>query len=154
MIRSSEFWGGLFWLAVGAFVIWAGRDLGIGKVSDPGSGFALFWIGAILVVFSAMIILASFSRPGTPLGSLWRDTRWGKVLIVVALLVAFGFLFETLGFITCSVVMLLVLMLLIDPVRWHIAIPLAVIAPTTIYFLVTKWLKVQMPTGVLAPWLG
>ncbi len=28
MTRNSEIWGGLFWLSMGAYVIWAGRDMG------------------------------------------------------------------------------------------------------------------------------
>jgi cytochrome bd-type quinol oxidase subunit 2 len=36
MIRNSELWGGLFWLAIGGFVIWAGRDMGLGRLHEPG----------------------------------------------------------------------------------------------------------------------
>jgi putative tricarboxylic transport membrane protein len=153
MIRSSEFWGGLFWLAIGGFVVWAGRDLGIGRVNDPGAGFGLFWIGALLVFLSALVVLAALRAPGPSVPSLWADTRWGKVIVVVLLLVAFGFLFDRIGFVVCSTAMLLILMLFIDPVRLWIAIPVALIAPIGVYFVITKWLKIQMPVGILAGYL-
>ena len=38
MIRNSELLGGLFWLAVGAFIIWAGRDMGLGSLHEPRRG--------------------------------------------------------------------------------------------------------------------
>ena len=52
MIRNSELWGGLFWLAIGAFVIWAGRDMGLGRLNEPGSGFAFYWIGILVSAFA------------------------------------------------------------------------------------------------------
>jgi putative tricarboxylic transport membrane protein len=50
--------------------------------------------------------------------------------------------------------LLLALMLFVDPVRWPLAVVIAVAAPVGIWALVTKWLKIQMPAGILAPWIG
>lgn len=154
VVRSSEFWGGLFWFAVGAFVLWSGRDLGLGKVNDPGAGFALFWIGVMMLAFAAMIILRSFRTLGAPVSSLWAGTRWPKVALVVALLVAYGWFFEMIGFIPLSIALLLILMVFIDPVRPLVAVPVAVLVPVGIYQVVTKWLKIQMPAGLLAGWMS
>ncbi len=154
IIRSAEFWGAMFWLAVGALTVWAGRDLGLGELRDPGSGFALYWIGWLMVLLSAGVLIGAFRRPGEPLAMLWHATRWRQVLTVVALLLAYGLLFEPLGFIVCSVALLSVLMLFIDRVDLRIALPLALLAPIGIWFAITRWLKIQMPAGVLANWLG
>jgi putative tricarboxylic transport membrane protein len=154
MIRSSEFWGGVFWLALGAFIVHAGRDLGLGRVNDPGSGFILFWVGGLMLALGAGVVLAALRAPGPSLGDLWRDTRWGKVLFVIALLLAFGFAFEPIGFIPCTIVLLLALMLIVDPVHPATAVPIAILAPLAVWAAITKALKVQLPAGVLAPWLG
>ena len=47
-----------------------------------------------------------------PLGG----TRWPKVLLIVALLLVYGAGFQALGFIPCTLALLLVLMWFIDPV--------------------------------------
>ncbi len=154
MIRSSEFWGGLFWLAVGAFVVWAGRDLGLGKINDPGSGFALFWIGVLMLALAASVLVGSLREPGASLASLWSGTRWGRVMLVVALLVAYGFAFEPIGFIPCTLVLLLVLMLFVDPVPWWQALLISSCGVVGVWAAFTKALKIQLPAGVLAPWLG
>lgn len=154
MVQSSEFWGGLFWLAVGAFVVWSGSDLGLGRVNDPGPGFALFWIGILTIGFSLSIIATSMRASGAPLATLWAGTRWPKVLLVVALLLAYGWLFDAVGFIPLSIGLLLILMFVVDPVKPWIAIPVAVLMPLGVYYVVTKWLKIQMPAGVLAGWLS
>lgn len=152
-IRSAEFWGALFWLALSAFTVWAGHDLGLGQLRDPGSGFALFWIGCLMIWLSALVLVGALRQPGEPLAMLWHQTRWRKVSTVVALLLAYGLLFETLGFIVCSIIMLLVLMLYIDRVALALAVPLSVLVPVGIWFVITRWLKIQMPTGILTGWL-
>ena len=154
MIRSSEFWSGLFWLAIGAFVARAGWKLDLGRLNDPGSGFALFWIGLLIVVLSGSVLLAALREPGPTLGDLWEGTRWGKVLLVVALLVAYGFAFEPVGFIPCTLVLLLALMLFVDPVRWWQALAISGFAVFGVWYAITKGLKIQLPSGILAPWLG
>lgn len=154
VIRSGEFWGGLFWLAVSAFAVWAGQDLGLGRLSDPGSGFLLFNLGCIMAGLSTIVLLGALRAPGESVAMLWHQTRWRKVLTVVVLLLAYGVLFERLGFIICSVAMLLVLMLLIDPVNVRVAVPLALLAPVGVWYVITRWLKIQLPAGLLAGWPG
>jgi putative tricarboxylic transport membrane protein len=154
MIRSSELWGGLFWFALGTYVVWAGLRLGLGAVNDPGPGFVLFGLGLLTMALAASICLGALRDPGEPLAALWRDTRWQKVLLVVALLVAYGLAFDTVGFIIASTVLLLVLMLFIDPVRLIVAIPVALLTPPFIWYVITRYLKIQIPTGLLSGVLG
>jgi putative tricarboxylic transport membrane protein len=70
------------------------------------------------------------------------------------MLLVYAALFEIAGFVLATFVLLLLLMLFIDPVRPDVAVGLSILAPLGIWFVVTKWLKIQMPAGVLAAWLG
>src|SRR5262245_51189722 len=102
MARKAELWGGLFWLALGAFVVWQGLDLGLGTLHEPGSGFMVFWCGLLIVGFSLAITGgAMLQAQGATLASLWTGTRWGKILLVTAMIVLYALLFEQLGFIVC-----------------------------------------------------
>lgn len=154
MIRNSELWGGLFWLAVGAFVIWAGRDMGLGRLNEPGSGFAFYWIGILMCGLALAVIGQAFVSGGPTLSSLWAGTRWGKVLVVVGLLLVYGVGFETIGFIPCTLGLLLVLMWFVDPVDWWLAVIVAVVATFGVWAALTKWLKIQLPAGLLAGIVG
>jgi len=154
VIRNSEFWGGLFWLAIGVFVIWAGRDLGLGRLQEPGPGFAFFWIGILMCGLALAVLVPAFVAPGPPLASLWAGTRWGKVLVVIGLLLLYSVSFEAIGFIPCTLALLLVLMWFVDPVDWWLAIIVAVVATLGVWAALTKWLKIQLPAGVLAGILG
>lgn len=154
MHRNAQLLGGLFWLAFGGFVAYLGHDLGLGKASEPGSGFAIFWLGLITVAFASSITFSAIRDGGPDLASLWADTRWQKVLLVIVLLLVFGFLFERIGFVLCSLALLLVLMRFIDPVPWPTAILVSFGATLGVWYAMVKLLKIQLPSGLLAPLLG
>jgi putative tricarboxylic transport membrane protein len=149
VIRNSELWGGLFWLAIGGYVIWAGRDMGLGNLHEPGSGFAFYWIGILMCALSLAVIGQALLSGGPTLASLWAGTRWPKVLLVVVLLLIYGVGFQTIGFIPCTLALLLILMWFVDPVRWWLAIIIALAATFGVWAALTKWLKIQLPSGLL-----
>lgn len=120
MAKNAQMWGGLFWLAIAAYITWAGKDLGLGKLSEPGSGFALFWIGLIMCALSLSVIAQAVLKGSETLASYWEGTRWPKVLMVVVLLLVFGFYFERLGFVICAIGLLLVLMRDVNPLDWRV----------------------------------
>jgi putative tricarboxylic transport membrane protein len=154
MIGNAQMWGALFWLSIAVLVTWTGHDLGTGRLNEPGSGFALFWIGLIMSAFALFTLVGAVRSPSGSLASLWRGTRWQKVLLVVVLLLVFGFFFEILGFVVCSLALLLILMLVVDPVRPTTAVIVAFSATFGVWYVLSQWLKIQLPNGILAPLLG
>ena len=219
MVANAQMWGALFWLAIAMFVTWSGKDLGLGKTAEPGSGFALFWIGLIMCVLAASVLVQAILKGGENIATLWVGTRWPKVLLVVVMLLVFGFYFEPLGFVICAIGLLMVLMrdvdpldrrvlpsvallavalaidfahmfpwtaryffqmpslpmgielgamhlivaavalLLInlrhaDPVRWSLALPVIFGSAIGVWYVLNKLLRIQLPNGVLTPWLG
>jgi len=85
---------------------------------------------------------------GPTIGSLWRGTRWTKPLIVTGCLAAFAFLLQPLGFLLSAIPLLLLLLRVIDPVRWTLAIPLAVLAPLCVWWVLKHGLLIQLPSGL------
>ncbi|TWT03164.1 tripartite tricarboxylate transporter TctB family protein [Reyranella sp. CPCC 100927] len=154
MIRSAELWGGLVWLAGGLFVVWSGYDLELGTLSEPGTGFMIFWLGLLLSAFAAVIVGKAVLAGGPTLASLWAGTRWRKIMIVIVALALYAVLFERLGFLVCTLPLLILLMRAIDPVDWKIAIPVALIGSFGIWAVMEKWLKIQLPAGTLWDQLG
>ena len=147
-LNNSELWGGLVGLALGVFVIWAGFKLGIGNIHDPGSGFVLFYTGILMCAFAFTIIASAVTEGGPRIGSLWAGTRWSKPLLVVACLLVFAFVFEPLGFLLSSIPLLLLLLRVIDPVRWSLAVPIAVLVPIGVWFVLKHGLSIQLPSGL------
>lgn len=147
-LNNSEFWSGAFWLALGAFVIWSGVKLGIGRINDPGSGFMLFYVGILMCVFSVTIMLAALTEGGKRFGALWAGADWRKPLVIIACLAAFAIALEPLGFLLSAIPLMLVLLRVVDPVRWTLAIPIGVIAPLVVWWVLKKALLIQLPSGM------
>ena len=135
-------------LALGAFVIWHGLKLKLGTINDPGSGYVLFYTGILMCLFAATIIFASLTEGGPTFGSRWQDTRWTKPIVVIACLTAFAFALDPLGFLLSSIPLMLLLLRLIDPVRWTLAIPIALLVPIGMWWVLKRLLLIQLPSGM------
>ena len=147
-LNKSELWGGLVGLALGIFVVWSGYKLKIGGIHDPGSGFVVFYAGILMCLFAMSIIISAVMEGGPAIGSLWRGTRWTKPLVVIGCLAVFAVLLQPLGFLLSAIPLLLLLLRVIDPVRWTLAIPLAVLAPFCVWWVLKHALLIQLPAGM------
>jgi hypothetical protein len=154
-MRTGELLAAAFWLAVALGITWAGADLGLGTLSDPGPGGMIFWVGAAMTVLSlaAALTRAPAKGPAGGLASLWQGTRWWLVPYVVALLALYAWLLPVLGFFATTVLLLLVLFMTIDRQSW-IAPPVgAVLATAAAYIVFHRWLGTQLPAGEVERWL-
>src|SRR5258705_2481021 len=147
-LDNAELWGGLIGLALGGFVIWSGLKLKLGTINDPGSGYVLFYPGILMCVFAVSIIIGAVSKGGPTFGSRWVDARWSKPLLVIACLTAFSFALDPLGFLLSSIPLMLLLLRVIDPVRWSLAVPIAVLVPLGMWWVLKRLLLIQLPSGM------
>jgi len=147
-LDNSELWGGLIGLALGGFVIWTGLNLKIGSIDDPGSGFVLFYAGLLIAVFAVSIIVSAVTDGGPTLASRWEGTRWTKPLLVIACLVAFSFAFDPLGFLLSAIPMMVLLMRVVDPVRWSLTIPVSILVPLGMWWILKHGLAIQLRSGI------
>jgi putative tricarboxylic transport membrane protein len=146
-LNNSELWGGLIGLGLGIFVIRSGLKLKLGTINDPGSGYVLFYTGILMCAFAATIIVAALTEGGPTFGSRWKDARWTKPVVIIACLIAFSIALEPLGFLLSSIPLTLLLMRLIDPVRWTLAVPISILVPTGMWWLLKHGLGIQLPSG-------
>jgi len=147
-LNNSELWGGLIGLALGGFVIWSGLKLKLGTINDPGSGYVLFYTGILMCAFAVSIIVAAITEGGATFASRWQNVRWGKPVVVIVCLTAFAFALEPLGFLLSAIPLMLLLLRLIDPVRWSLAIPIAILAPLGMWWVLKHLLAIQLPNGM------
>jgi putative tricarboxylic transport membrane protein len=147
-LDNSELWGGLIGLALGVFVTWSGLGLKLGTINDPGSGYVMFYTGILMCLFATTIIVAAVTEGGPTFASRWKDTRWTKPLVIIACLIAFSFSLNTLGFLLSAIPLMLLLLRLIDPVRWSLAIPIALLAPLGVWWVLKRMLLIQLPSGI------
>jgi putative tricarboxylic transport membrane protein len=147
-LNNTELWGGLLGLGLALFTTRAGWSLGVGSVNDPGSGFMLFYIGLLMCVLATALIISAFTEGGPTFASRWSGARWTKPLVVIASLSAFAVALDYVGFLISAIALLLLLLRLVDPVRWSLALPVGVLAPVVVWWVLKKGLLIQLPSGV------
>ena len=139
---------GLFWLAIGIFILTQALDLGVGAFSTPGAGFMLFWSSAIFLVLSAVLILKAVVRSNAKKGiaELWRDLSWGNVLVAVIALALYAILLLKLGFILSTIGFMIVLYA-VGKLRPWLIVAGAVFTVVLTYAIFHFALQIQFPRG-------
>jgi putative tricarboxylic transport membrane protein len=138
-------------LALAAYLAFEGKAMGLGHASDPGSGYIQFWTGLIMCGLAATQLVHSL-LPGADkasLGSAFADIRWGKVLYVTALLVAYTAVLEFLGFIIATFLLLVVLFKTVEPQGWTVSIIGSALTTLVAWAVFVAWLGTQLPAGLL-----
>jgi putative tricarboxylic transport membrane protein len=92
--------------------------------------------------------VAAVTEGGPTFASRWEGTRWTKPLLIIACLTAFSFALDRIGFLLSAIPLMLLLLRVIDPVRWTLAIPLAVFTPLGVWWVLKHLLLIQLPSGI------
>jgi Tripartite tricarboxylate transporter TctB family len=134
---------GLFWLAVAIFAAVQGISLKLGSLSRPGPGFFPFWGGVVLGLLSVVLIVGSLGREAP---RLRMRPESAKPLVVVAALLGYLLLLESLGFVAVTFLFLLLLFRL-ERRGWAFSAVSAGVGAFASHVLFQLWLKTQLPIG-------
>jgi len=138
-------------MALGVGVCYGGYDLELGTLHDPGSGFMFFWVGIIMIGLSLSILFRALRLKGEAarIRLPRSEIRWKKTLSVLAGLFLYAYAFLHLGFILCTIPLLIFLFKAVEPQRWSWAILGAILSTLTAYGVFQLWLGSQLPKGFL-----
>jgi hypothetical protein len=140
-------------MLLGGVVVYDAVRLGIGWGTDgPKSGFFPFWLGVLLLVVCAGLLiqaaLRAESRPFTTREQL------GPVLKVLWPAVAMVVFMQWIGLYVASALYIGFYMRWIGRHSWLAVVGLAVGVPLVAFIIFEKWFLVPMPKGPLEAWLG
>ncbi|HXG50549.1 MAG TPA: tripartite tricarboxylate transporter TctB family protein [candidate division Zixibacteria bacterium] len=139
---------GLFWLAVAWWVCRGGLQLGLGTLTEPGSGFVFFWSGIILGGLAIALVLATLAGKNAP-APVAPGVRWRKIFGILAVLVAYGLVLERVGFIPATFGLFVFLLRLSDETRWGMIVATSGATSLGTFALFDLWLKIRLPRGFL-----
>jgi hypothetical protein len=144
----KDFWTGLIYLAVGAGVIFIGRNYSVGTASRMGPGYFPLALAGLLIIFGVVAVVRSFLVPGEPISPF----AWEPLILVLIGTALFGTLVGTLGLIAALLALVLTSAAASEKFAfdWRAALGLvALIAFCSLVFV--KGLGVPMP--LFGPWL-
>jgi putative tricarboxylic transport membrane protein len=140
-------------LAFGVVVVADSLRLGAGWGSDgPKSGFFPFWLGTVLVLTAAALVVQAWRR-GASQPFVSRE-RLKPVLVVLGPALALVVLTQFVGLYVASALYMAVYMRWVGAHRWSTTGLLAIGFPLLIFVIFEKWFLVPMPKGPLETWLG
>ena len=146
--RTLDIISSLFWFVLGLSVCYGGTLLGLGKATDPGSGFIFFWSG-LLMAFLSLTVLADALRGVGEEGEGFSGTNWPKLFLILAALILYGLFLEKLGFVLTTFFLFSFLLWISEETKWPIVLTVAGAAALGSYALFELWLQVRLPKGIL-----
>lgn len=104
--NRQDFWSGVMFIALGLGFAWQASSYQMGTAARMGPGYFPFWLGIVLALLGAIVLLGSMSKKA-------QETRvdkfdWRIVFLVVGSVVVYGLVLKLLG-IYISVFLLVVL---------------------------------------------
>ncbi|MBI1989364.1 MAG: tripartite tricarboxylate transporter TctB family protein [Betaproteobacteria bacterium] len=140
--------GAVLLLAFGLYALFEAAKLPFGGVRAPDAGFFPVCVAAALSVFALMAMLAE--APRDEAGAAARDGNGAtRVAIAAVALLLYALFLKPVGFLVCTLLLMLLLLRGICKVSWRASLLAALPAVALSYFLFTR-LGVPLPAGVLA----
>jgi|HubBroStandDraft_6_1064221.scaffolds.fasta_scaffold628636_2 hypothetical protein len=146
MSVRADHLAGLAFVLFGLLVFWLSRDLPIGSLSFPGSGFLPKLLATLLIAFGGILILRAGDSP--PFSDVnWSDLTHAGVVIIITGAAIYSYAW--LGFIVTVALLLFCLLVIIERKNFLLA-ALYSIAVTMLTYGAFKWLlKAPLPTWSL-----
>lgn len=118
--------------------------------TGPGSGFLPFWLGVIMAVLAALLVLRAPPARGES-GTSWLPhgkglVRFAAVVVATGLFIA---LLRVLGMNLATLFFLAGILRFVERYRWGPTLAIAAGTTAVNYLVFTYWLRVPFPTGVL-----
>ncbi len=150
-MRRADLFSSVFWIILGGLICKWGYRLDLGTLSEPGSGFIIFWMGIVMMGLSLSIFLITLFRKIEPVkrASLWSGVRWHKLIFVLVSLLLYTYVLVPLGFLLSTSLLLILLFKFIEPQKWSIAVAGAILTVFISYAIFHLWLGSQLPKGIL-----
>ena len=125
-MRKTDSIAGLLLLGFAIVVAEQSLRLPFGTMRKPGIAFLPVLLAVLLTLLSISLIVQAWKRRAAEDGPGIQLGLWKKVIASLAGLFAFGFVFEWLGYVVSTVLLLVFLMRAVEPVRWWLVLVVAV----------------------------
>jgi putative tricarboxylic transport membrane protein len=135
----------------GGYVVTEGFRLGLGGLHQPGPGFFPAVAGIFLIFLSAFLFFRSVLPTSRAMGRMARGEEERPWLVVYALagILVYALIFEWLGFILSTFLLVTFLLRLLNPRKWWTTLLTAGVISLSAYAVFDVLLKSGLPKGVL-----
>ena len=140
----------IFFVCLSLVVCLESIRLGIGEPQNPGMGFLPFLASSLFFFLSLIVLIRNLTGRGERGDMEPRLTRkiFQKPIILIIGLSGYTLIFNILGFVLATLLLIFLMLFIFDPKKWYMHIVIAAIAVNLSFLIFCKWLQVPLPTGV------
>jgi len=142
----------IVWVVFAFLVCLGGLKLGFGSFHQPHAGFMPFLAGLILGLLALIDMISGIVnqwKEEKEDKQIWGNIHWRKLLLTLALLFIYTILFNTLGFIIATILLLFSLYRVMEPRPLWIVLTASVVTTGLFYLGFKIGLDSQLPRGFL-----
>jgi putative tricarboxylic transport membrane protein len=116
--------------------------------TGPGPAFLPFWLGLVMAVLAAMLLVGALRS--TDRGADWLPRGEGlrRLVLVLGATAVYVATLNAIGMVVGTVLFMIVLMRFLDRCAWPITLAVALATAGFIYLVFVRWLRVPLPAGV------
>jgi putative tricarboxylic transport membrane protein len=143
----------LIWVAIGVLLCLEAWSLGLGKVSEPQTGFMPFVVGLGIIVLSVFLFFDSsltLRKNRSLKVSIWSGVNWRRILYMVVLLAGYAVLLRRLGYLVDTFLLMTLLIKSAEDSRWPGAVLSGLLITAVSHLIFRVWLLVPFPEGILS----
>jgi putative tricarboxylic transport membrane protein len=154
-MKSRDLQSGFFCLALGVVFAVASLHQGLMRKGVPGPGFLPFLTAVLFIALSLMVFIPAFLR-GKAQEKTSEEKKFfpekdslRKVLLGLVALLGYGLVLSHAGYLITTLIFMLFIMRLVEPVPWKTVIWTGVATAVISYVLFVVLLEVQLPRGLM-----
>ncbi len=137
----------LLLLGFSILIMVSSLKIGVGNFQAPGPGFMGFLASMLLFILSLITLIQESKRGSEEKASFGWEGLFKPFIIIVALC-SYALIFDTLGFLLSSFILMWVMLLISSPRKWYYHIFVAFIIVNMSYLVLCKLLRVIFPAGI------
>ena len=149
-MRPFALYCNLFWLLFSLFTCIEAYRLGLGFVNNPGPGFFPFAAGLVMLILSLAALFQSIrKRNQLEKAARQEPFRWWNIVIILAVITAYAFSIEKIGFLINTFLLMCLLLKVVEPQSWKTTIIGGLLTTVAANLIFNVIFQAHIPSGIL-----
>jgi hypothetical protein len=141
--NKQDFWSGAMFIALGLGFAWQATSYQMGTAARMGPGYFPFWLGIVLALLGAIVLMGSLMPKATETNIDRFD--WRVVFLVIGSVVLYGVVLKFLGVYLSVFLLVVVSSLASHEFNWKVAVANGIFLVVFVYLAFIKGLGLIFP---------
>ncbi|OZI62205.1 tripartite tricarboxylate transporter TctB family protein [Bordetella genomosp. 11] len=141
--NKQDFWSGVMFIALGLGFAWQATSYQMGTAARMGPGYFPFWLGMVLALLGAIVLIGSLSAKATETHIDRFD--WRIALLVLGSVVLYGVILKFLGVYISVFLLVVISSLASHEFNWKVAAANGIFLVVFVYLAFIKGLGLIFP---------